>query len=198
MGENNLVAGGRKLLTCTVGVGIHPLHLLMPYPRMPSGHDMMSPHPHPPFVPSRDTYSPLLHCPGWCRGHVTTPPSPLRIAMGRDTMSPRPLRLSWHTAQHRRSHIALVQGTQHDDTPSLCMLPWDATQSCPPWCLSWHTTQHLCNVTTHLQLLWDATRCCCSLMWQNQCIALPSPFHLPRHASCGPHNCNTRSRWHSR
>jgi hypothetical protein len=32
----------------------------------------------------------------------------------------------------------------------------------------------------------------CSLMRRNRCVALPSPFHLPWHASRGPHNCNRR------
>lgn len=129
-----------------LGVGIYPLHLLMLYPRMPSAHDTMSPHPHPPSVPSRDAHSPLLHRPGWCRGHVTTPPSPLHIAMGRDTMSPPPLRLSWHTAQHRCSRITLVQGTQHDDT-----LPLHVAMGCntilPPLVplLAHNTTSPQCH-----------------------------------------------------
>ena len=161
--------------------------------------DMVSPHPHPPFVPSCDAHSPLLHCPGWCRGHVMTPPSESLCALPWDvTQCHLPLCASPGTQCNTAALILPWCRGHNMTTPSLCMLPWDATQSCPPWCLSWHTTQHLCNVTAHLRLLWDATRCHCSLMWQNQCIALPSPFHLPWHASRGPHNCNRRSRQHSR
>ena len=66
-------------------------HLLMPCPRTPPGHDTMSPHPHPPFAPfTRRTFKFAALASPWCRGYDMTPPSPLRVAMGRDTMSPLP------------------------------------------------------------------------------------------------------------
>ena len=73
--------------TILLSASIPLAHLLMLCPRMPPGRDTMSPHLHPPFAPfTRHTFA-ALRSP-WCRGHDMTPSSPLRVAMGCDTMSP--------------------------------------------------------------------------------------------------------------
>ena len=137
----------------------------------------------PTTLPSASTPLPclLMPCP-------RTPP-------GRDTMSPPPLHLSWHTTQHPRLCTALVQGTQHDATVPFArchgtqhnvafpLVPLLARDTMSLRCLHPFAVDLGCDTMSLLPSVAESARC------------PPFPFSPP--LACDTTSTSVAPRWHA-